>query len=200
MAATAVTVTGAPAPPVGRPRVLIVASAFVAAATVMYFVGLFGLYLASRSATIANGNAWLPEGVKIELTQPNLMFFTLILSVITVQWANWAIKNDDRPHTYLALGLTLLLGFAYINMAAYNYSIMQFHIEAGAASVLVYAITGSHILMAVAAMAFVALMTFRALGGQFTSRQHDGIAAAALYWHAMVAVFAIIWIAIYVTK
>jgi cytochrome c oxidase subunit 3 len=54
--------------------------------------------------------------------------------------------------------------------------------------------------MLVLAMLFVALMALRALGGQFTARQHDGITAAAVYWHAMVAVFALIWISIYVTK
>jgi cytochrome c oxidase subunit III len=54
--------------------------------------------------------------------------------------------------------------------------------------------------MLVSAMVFVILMGFRALAGSFTSRQHDGIAAAALYWHVMVAVYAIIWYAIFVTK
>jgi heme/copper-type cytochrome/quinol oxidase subunit 3 len=49
-------------------------------------------------------------------------------------------------------------------------------------------------------MIFVGLMAFRALGGQQTSRQHDGISAAALFWHAMVVVYAIIWYAIFVTK
>jgi heme/copper-type cytochrome/quinol oxidase subunit 3 len=54
--------------------------------------------------------------------------------------------------------------------------------------------------MLILAMLFVALMGLRALGGQFTARQHDGITAAAVYWYAMVAVFALIWISIYVTK
>jgi hypothetical protein len=43
-------------------------------------------------------------------------------------------------------------------------------------------------------------MSFRALGGQYTSRQHDGISAAALAWHAQVAIFFVIWLAIYITK
>ena len=49
-------------------------------------------------------------------------------------------------------------------------------------------------------MIFTSLMAFRALGGQFSSRQSDGLSAAALFWHAQVLVFALIWITIYVTK
>jgi len=80
------------------------------------------------------------------------------------------------------------------------YTVMAFDIATSKVAVLVYAITGSHVLMVVAAMVFVMLMGFRALGGQFTSRQHDGISAAALFWHANVAVFFLIYLVIYITK
>ena len=66
--------------------------------------------------------------------------------------------------------------------------------------VLIYAISGAHIAMVISAMVFIILMGFRALAGEFTSRQHDGITAAAFYWHSMVAIYALIWISIYVTK
>jgi heme/copper-type cytochrome/quinol oxidase subunit 3 len=49
-------------------------------------------------------------------------------------------------------------------------------------------------------MVFLMLMAYRALGGQFTSRQHDGLSAAALYWHTMVGMFFLIWLGLYVTK
>ena len=49
-------------------------------------------------------------------------------------------------------------------------------------------------------MIFVGLMAFRALAGQFSSRHADGIASAALFWHATVAVYAVVYYAIYVTK
>jgi cytochrome c oxidase subunit 3 len=193
-------VTAAPPAPVPRPRVVVVATAFATVATLVYFAGLIGIYLQRRSTTLAANLPWLPEGVTVPLTQPNIMVLTLILSSVTVQWACRAVRNDDRQHSYLALGITLLFGFAYINMAAYLYSIMGYKIEAGPQSVLLYAVTGSHVVMVVAAMSFVVLMAFRALGGQFTSRQHDGLSAAALFWHANVLVFFIIWLAVYVTK
>jgi cytochrome c oxidase subunit 3 len=85
-------------------------------------------------------------------------------------------------------------------MTSYLYSLMGLDVSGNIQSVLILTITGGHLVMLVVAMAFVALMAFRALAGSFTSRQHDGIIAAALFWYAMVAVYFLIWISIYVTK
>ena len=189
-----------PAPPVQRPRVLVVGAAFAAAASFMVFIGLIGVYLTARADVIGAGSAWLPQGVSIPLQQPNTMFITLIMTVFTMQWAVAAIAKNDRVNAYLALGLTLMLGIATIVMTTYLWSLMKLDVASGIQGVLIYTITGAHIVMLVLAMLFVALMGLRALGGQFTARQHDGITAAAVFWYAMVAVYALIWISIYVTK
>ncbi len=190
----------APPPSVPRPRVLLVGTAFAAAASVMLILGLLGVYLSQRSLARLHGGTWLPQAVHIPLTQPNVMLFTLLMSSATIQWAVWAIKDDDRRHTYLAIGVSLLLAFAFLNEAGYLYSLMSLDIRANLQSVLIYTVTGAQLAMMVAAMIFVLLMGFRALAGQFTSRQHDGIAAAAIYWHTAVAVYVLVWYAIYVTK
>lgn len=189
-----------PAPAVQRPRVLVVGAAFAAAASFMVFIGLIGIYLAARVDVIGSGTEWLPEGTTIPLQQPNTMFITLIMSVFTMQWAVAAIAKNDRVNSYLAMGLTLMLGIATIVMTTYLWYLMELDIASGIQGVLIYTITGAHIVMLVLAMIFVALMGLRALGGQFTARQHDGITAAAVFWYAMVAVYALIWISIYVTK
>lgn len=193
-------VSAAPAPTPRRPRVLVVGTSFVTAGVVMLFAGMVGQYLLERSSVVAAGNDWLPEGASIPLTQPNVMMLGLLMSSITMQWAVQAVKSDDRPNTYLALGITLVFGVAYLNMSAYLYSLMGLDIDASPAALLIYAITGAHLAMALTAMLFVGFMAFRALGGQYAGRQSDGIAAAAMFWHAMVAVYALIWFAIYVTK
>lgn len=189
-----------PAPAVQRPRVLVVGATFAAAASFTVFIGLIGIYLAARVDVVGSGAAWLPEGATIPLQQPNTMFITLIMSVFTMQWAVAAIAKNDRVNSYLAMGLTLMLGIATIVMTTYLWYLMELDIASGIQGVLIYTITGAHIVMLVLAMLFVALMGLRALGGQFTARQHDGITAAAVFWYAMVAVYALIWISIYVTK
>ena len=54
--------------------------------------------------------------------------------------------------------------------------------------------------MLVSAMAYLSVVTFRALGGQYGPHQHDSVTGAAIYWYVMVAIFAVIWIAVYITK
>ena len=66
--------------------------------------------------------------------------------------------------------------------------------------VLILSITGMHLAMTGAGMIFLGLMAFRALGGQYSGRDREGIVAAAIYWHVTVIVFAAIWFAIFVTK
>jgi cytochrome c oxidase subunit 3 len=65
---------------------------------------------------------------------------------------------------------------------------------------LIFTITGMHLAMTGAGMLFVGLMAFRALGGQYSGRDREGIVAAAMYWHVTVIVFAVIWFTIFVTK
>lgn len=189
-----------PAPPVQRPRVLIVGTAFVVAGALMTILTLLAIYLAERASVIALGDTWLPKEVTIPLDQPNIMLATLLMSVVSVQWAVYAIARDDRVNAYLALGLTLLFGFMVVVMTFYLYSLMGLDVAANPQSVLIYAVTGGHLVFLVGAMVYLGLMSIRALGGQFTSRQHDGISAAALAWHAQVAIFFVIWLAVYVTK
>ena len=190
----------APPPEPRRPRVLIIGTALATAATVMAFIGLLAIYIAQRSDALANDNGWLPEGTVIPLTPPNMAFATLLMSIVTMQWGVYAIKNRDRTNAYVALAITIVLGLAFINSTAYLYTQMGLGIADSIAGVLIYAISGAHLLMTGAGLAFAALVTFRALGGDFSPRDHEGLTAASLFWYATVAVYALIWYTIYITK
>ena len=183
-----------PAPP--RRRELLFGTAFASAGVVMVLITLIGAYLNARGA--APVATWLAKNA-IPLTQPNMMMGTLVMSAVTMQWAVWSIDRDDRGHTYMALGLTLLLGAAYLNQVSFLYSQVKVTM-AQVEGPLFYATTGTHVAMVIGAMIFVVLMGFRALGGQFSSRQPDGIGAAAVFWHATVASFVLVWVAVYILK
>lgn len=190
-----------PAPPAAqRPRVLVVGTAFATAGALMFFAGLMGIYLARRTEVLTSGVAWIPDGVKIPLTQSNIMLFTLVASSIIVQWAAHAVARDDRSNAIVALGLSLVLGVAFINMETYLFELMKFDIAANQQSVLVYAIVGGHLAMLIAAMVFVAVMLLRVIVKRPTLSHRDGVSSAAMLWHASVAVYALIWITIFVTK
>ncbi len=60
--------------------------------------------------------------------------------------------------------------------------------------------TGAFIAMIVGGMVFVGLMAFRTLGGRYSARDNEGIAATAVYWHVLTAAFTAVWFVVYVVK
>ena len=65
---------------------------------------------------------------------------------------------------------------------------------------LFFVLNGTFITFLILAMAFVFLTALRALFGQYSPRQNDGVPAAAMFWHTVGAMYWITWIAVYVTK
>lgn len=189
-----------PAPP-ARPRVLLIGTGFALVGIVLTFAGLFGVYVEQRAQVLNSGQTWLPKEVSIDLTQFNVALIGLGLSVVILQWAIWCVKHEDRQRAYIGLGLTALLGAAYINGICFAYTQMGFTVhDTSGVGILVYAITGLHLAMVGGGIIFIGLMAFRTLGGQYSSRDQEGLNAAALYWYVTCAVYTVIWYAIFVTK
>jgi cytochrome c oxidase subunit 3 len=187
-------------PSPARPRVLVTGTALGSAMAAMVFAGLLAFYAHTRAATIATDGSWLPEGVELPLTPGNMAMITLVMSVVIMQWAVYAIGNDDRRSTYIALGLAVLMGIAYINEIGFYYSQMGALTVRQPVGLLIFGITGAHLVMSGIAIIFVLLMAFRTLGGQYSARDREGIVAATIFWDVMVVVYLAIWYAIFVTK
>ncbi|MDH3295620.1 MAG: hypothetical protein OER95_14975, partial [Acidimicrobiia bacterium] len=188
-----------PADPV-RPLVLVQATSLACAAVIMGFVGLLSVYIAERADVVASGSRWLPDGVGIPLTQPNFMGLTLALSVITIWWTVSAVKDDDRANALLAFAISLLFAFAYLGQTSYLFTIMEIEILADERAVLLYGIIGTHIVMTVAAIVFAIVMAMRTIGGDYNSRDFEGVLASAIFWTMMVAMYGVMWYVIYITK
>lgn len=178
-----------------RRREMLFGSAFATAGASMLIVVLVANYLIQRTA---GGADWLVDN-QIPLTQPNMMLLTLGMSVISMQWAVYSISRDDRYHTYMAIGATLLLGLGFINQTTFLYKMAGVTIEQ-AEGPLFYAVTAGHLAMMIIAVAFLILVLFRVFAGQYSSRMPDGIGAVAILWYAGVALYALIWFAVYVQK
>ena len=96
-----------------------------------------------------------------------------------------AAQRGPRPRL-MAIAITLLLGAAYINVVAYGWQQMGLGIDELAQALLIYTITGLHVAMTGVGMLFLAVMGFKAAGGQLTGRAAEGVSAAALYWFVTV--------------
>ena len=189
-----------PAPQPTRPRVLLIGTLLSIAACFMLFAGLIGVYVATRAGVVHSGQTWLPKGSTIPLTPGTMNLFTFLLSAVTMRWSVYAVTNNDRQHALLALAVTILFGVCVINSTSFLYSQTHLGVSGSAAGALFYVITGAHLAMTVAALVFAAIMTFRTLGGEYSGRDREGIVAASLFWYATIAVYAVVWYAVYVTK
>ncbi len=188
-----------PTAPAPQPRrQLLVGTALVLAGVVALVGGLLALYLRFRTATIDNGDVWVPKDTKFSMVAANVMLITLLPICIFAQWAVYSAKRDDKPHTGLALGLTGLIGLAFINAQAFIFATTALPVNQGTYSYLFYAITGVVMALAIVGVGFSAVTAFRYLGGRTADRAI--VSAHALYWYAFSAVFAVVWFVVYVTK
>jgi heme/copper-type cytochrome/quinol oxidase subunit 3 len=192
--------TDAPAPAPPRPRVLLVGTAFAAGGAAAGLCALVAFYTQMRAQSIGAGKTWLPDDTVMPLTPGNMGLVSLLMSTVTVAWAVYALRNHDRLHAYLAIAITLVFGVAFITDTAYLWQQSGLVAAQDPQAVLIYTITGLHVAMVVAGMLYLLVMGFRALGGQLTGRAAEGVEAAALFWYVTIAVYAVVWYAIYVTK
>jgi cytochrome c oxidase subunit 3 len=190
----------APPPAPRRPRVLFTGAAFGAAASALLVLSTLAVYLQVRADFLDSGATTLPDDILLPLTPGGMGMVTLAMSLVTVSWAVWALRRNDRAHAYVALGLTLLLGVAFLNATAYLYQQLALPLTASATGGLLYVVTGTHLVMVVVGLVFVTVMGFQSLGGQLTGRDAEGMSAAALYWFVTVAVYSAIYYGIYITK
>ena len=185
----------APAPVLPRRRQVLFGTAFAAAGWAILILTLVGLYLEARSG---QRSLWLSEN-NIPLTQPNVQFGTLLIGAVSAQWAVYSMRRDDRGHTYLALAITMMMGLAFINQTWFlmgEVGLMMSQAEGP----YFYGVVGAHLAMVGAAILYLAVVTLRALGGNFSSRNTDAVSSAALFWHVNVALYSVLWLAVYIMK
>jgi heme/copper-type cytochrome/quinol oxidase subunit 3 len=192
--------TTAPPPPPARPRVLLIGSALASGSAAMVVLALVAQYARLRNDVISGGSPWLPEEANIQLTPGSMGMVTLVMSLATVAWIVHALRNEDRTHALLAFGVTLLFGAAFINVTVFGWQQLGLGIASSTQALLIYTITGLVVAMVGIGMLFLAVMAFRALGGQLTGRSAEGVVAAVLFWYVTVAVYAVVWYAITITK
>lgn len=188
----------APAPPPRRQ--IFVGTAVASLAAVMVIAGMLAVYIRIREATLdrAEDEGWLPQGVTMPEVPTNVMLISFFVLVLFAQWAVWAARRRDRLHLGLSLGVTGLIGLAIVNAQVFTYSQIELPIGETAFATMFYAVTGAMLALIIAGVAFTAITAFRLLGGRESDTEI--VAAHALYWYVLTAVFSALWLIVFVTK
>lgn len=184
----------APAPP---KRQLLVGTALFAAAGMMLVGGMLAIWVLLRSRAVEAGERF-PGSYIISEVPSNIMLMTVAGICVFAQWAVYAAARGDRINTGLALGVTWILGAAFINAQAFIWVDMAVPIADGGYAVVFYAITGLIVALAIIGLVMTAVAAFRFLGGHL--RETELISSTALYWYFLAAAYTAVWFVVYVTK
>jgi cytochrome c oxidase subunit 3 len=131
----------------------------------------------------------------------NTMLLAFALVLVFAQWTVYAAKNEARSQTALGLSLVGINGAAIVNAQAFIYARMKLPIigtNPTAYNTMFYAITGVFLLLMLIGIGFTLVTAFRYMGGRTSDREL--IAAHALYWYFLSALFFAVWFVVYVTK
>jgi cytochrome c oxidase subunit 3 len=170
---------------------------------VMFFSGLFAAYFSVRASSVP----WPPQPptVPVELAErfnlhaepwfAAILTAILVTSSVTCQIGVWAIRRDDRTRFVRAIGITLVLGIVFLIGQAYDYSQLGFGISDTPFGTTFYTLTGFHGAHVFGGAVMLSVVLYRGLAGQFSSRHHDAVEAASLYWHFV----DVVWIALFST-
>ncbi|MBL8573618.1 MAG: cytochrome c oxidase subunit 3 [Hyphomicrobiaceae bacterium] len=179
------------------------------ASEVMFFVAWFWGYFHTAlfaGAEIQNlrhefiGGVWPPKGIETfdPWHLPLLNTLILLLSGTTVTWAHHALLHGDRQGLKNGLALTVILGFLFTCLQAYEYSHAAFHFSGNIYGAAFFMATGFHGFHVIVGTIFLLICLIRASKGHFTAEKHFGFEAAAWYWHFVDVVWLFLFAAIYV--
>lgn len=169
------------------------------ASEIMFFTGLFGAYFYLRN----QASEWPPVGFEdLEVVFPFINTLLLIASGVTVHYATVALRKDKREGLtgFITLtALTIILGTVFMLGQAYEYSQLEFGIKDGIFASLFFTLTGFHGAHVLGGLGMLTFIFVRALGGDFSSRNHLGVEATVAYWHFVDVVWVILFVILYLT-
>ena len=152
------------------------------ASEVMFFTGFIGSYIVLRL-----GSPSWPDPTQL-LDTPLLAVntFVLICSSGTMVYALQAIQNGDQKRLQMFLLFTILLGFTFLGIKAYDYNHMihqGFTISSSLFFSCYYMLTGFHGLHVTGGVVAIITLLVRAKQGAFTPEHHTYVEYVGLYWH-----------------
>jgi cytochrome c oxidase subunit 3 len=132
---------------------------------------------------------------------PALNTLLLLSSAVTVTWAHWGLKKNNRGQLVLGLALTIILGITFLGFQAYEYghaySELNLKLSTGAYGSTFYMLTGFHGLHVTLGTIMLIVIFFRSVAGHFTPERHFGFEAVSWYWHFVDYVWILLFIFVY---
>jgi cytochrome c oxidase subunit III len=129
---------------------------------------------------------------------PTINTALLLTSGVTLTIAHHALIAGHRAKTIAFMWITLLLGFTFIGVQAYEYyhayTDLNLKLTSGVYGSTFFMLTGFHGFHVFVGALMLLFITLRLQKGHFTSQRHFGFEGAAWYWHFV----DVVWLGLYV--
>lgn len=180
-----------------RPRHLVRTGAFLAVgAATMLFGGLIATYLQLRRTVVP----WPPEDLTIDQYFGNMMVLTMLLGVIPVEWACYALRRGLTRQAMSGLAVAIGLGVAFLNLLSYTAGHVGFDAASHPYGLVLTALTMVLGITVAIGVGMLTLTLARAAGRQQGPADHEQARVAAIWWHFTVGASIVVWYAVVVLK
>jgi cytochrome c oxidase subunit 3 len=129
---------------------------------------------------------------------PALNTLLLLSSGVTITWAHWGLKKEDRTQLILGLMATVVLGAVFLGFQAYeyyhSYHELNLKLTTGMYGSTFFMLTGFHGLHVTLGVTMLFVILIRSMKGHFTEEHHFAFEAVAWYWHFV----DVVWLGLFV--
>jgi cytochrome c oxidase subunit 3 len=190
---------------------------------VMFFAAFFGALFYMRILAVpglASGDTmeqiwpgftshWPISGPGIEETFtpmeawgiPAINTLILLTSGVTVTWAHWALKKNNRAQLITGLIATVALGILFLSLQAFEY-VHAYHqlnltLSMGAYGATFFMLTGFHGFHVTIGTIMLIVILGRSIAGHFTADHHFAFEGVSWYWHFVDVVWLMLFVLVY---
>ncbi len=132
---------------------------------------------------------------------PAINTLILLTSGVTVTWAHWALKKENRQQLILGLAATVALGVLFLGLQVYEYGHayrdLNLTLGSGIYGTTFFMLTGFHGMHVTIGAIMLAVILMRSIRGHFTAKNHFAFEAVAWYWHFVDVVWLGLFIFVY---
>jgi cytochrome c oxidase subunit 3 len=125
----------------------------------------------------------------------------LVTSSVTVTFAHWALKKNQRGRLAAWLALTVALGITFLTLQVVEYSHayeeLGLTLSSGIYGSTFFMLTGFHGAHVTMGTIMLLVMLLRVLRGHFTPDKHFAFEAASWYWHFVDVVWLLLFTFVY---
>ena len=132
---------------------------------------------------------------------PAINTLILLSSGVTVTWAHWALKKNNRTQLIAGLAVTVALGILFLTLQAYEY-VHAYHelgltLGMGAYGATFFMLTGFHGFHVTIGTIMLIVILGRSIAGHFTADHHFAFEGVSWYWHFVDVVWLLLFVLVY---